>query len=946
MRTLRDMGILSRMFGLGPVDAALDSTRDLQLEIGRDQIDPAIFGLPSWLGYDPATLAIPVPREEALQVPAVVSARMLVAGTIGTLPLNTYDKNRRPVESPFIKQPDPRITRSVLLAYTVEDLMFEAEAWWRVEAFAWDGFPARVRRVEPWRVDCDESKGEVRVDGKIVPDAELIRFVSPNPPLLKYGARAIRKALKLDMIAEMYADNPQMMGFFTPADGADVETTDVGDFLDDFAEARRTRAYAYVGSALKYNEVGRMTPAELELADARQHAVLEIARATGLDAEDLGVSTTSRTYQNDVSRRQERVNNVLGPYMSAITERLSMPDVTPRGRYVEFDLSEFLKADPKTRYEMYQIALTNGIMTLNEVRKAEDLPDVAVTAVQTPTARPAVEAPAMQSTESVNFAREELEFATEATEATFSVDENARTITGLAVPWGQVTRKNGRKFRFEKDSLRWKDTGRVKMLQDHDNAQAIGRAVSLVSTDLGLEVKFKIARGADGDKALALAADGVKDGLSVGVDFTDDGMEMDGDVVSVSRAALREVTLTAMPAYDDARVTAVAASQDGKDTDVTESDNTAVPASTPDLTAISNAITAGFASLPQREVIPATGSGVTVREPDAYRLDRKGNIMPGKFDFSSDVIAGAKGDREAERRSMSFMAEYLGFDVDTTDGAALTPNRNRPDLYVDQRDYPTPLWDRVNRGTLQDNTPFVLPKFNTASGLVANHTEGVEPTPGAFTATSQTITPQAVSGKVEITRELWDRGGNPQISTILWRQMTKGYMEALEQYVVTVLDAASPTGITLTALAADDVLADALQAAFIDLQFVRGGFAFDTFVTQIDLYKKLALAEDTTGRPLFPVLGPQNTNGQARRLWGSLDVGGIEAIPSWALAATGSVAASSYLFDRYAVNFWASAPQRLEFQYRVAYVDLAIWGYKAGAITDLTGVREVIYDPS
>jgi hypothetical protein len=67
--------------------------------------------------------------------------------------------------------------------------------------------------------------------------------------------------------------------------------------------------------------------------------------------------------------------------------------------------------------------------------------------------------------------------------------------------------------------------------------------------------------------------------------------------------------------------------------------------------------------------------------------------------------------------------------------------------------------------------------------------------------------------------------------------------------------------------------------------------------------------------------------------------------PSWALAASGAVAASSYIFDSESVHGWASAPQRLEFQYRVAYVDLAIWGYKATAISDITGVREITYDP-
>jgi hypothetical protein len=58
------------------------------------------------------------------------------------------------------------------------------------------------------------------------------------------------------------------------------------------------------------------------------------------------------------------------------------------------------------------------------------------------------------------------------------------------------------------------------------------------------------------------------------------------------------------------------------------------------------------------------------------------------------------------------------------------------------------------------------------------------------------------------------------------------------------------------------------------------------------------------------------------------------------------------------VHGWATAPQRLEFpgtaavtaedpvgSYApVAMVDLAIWGYKAFANSDIGGVRQVIYD--
>src|SRR5262249_12053187 len=93
-----------------------------------------------------------------------------------------------------------------------------------------------------------------------------------------------------------------------------------------------------------------------------------------------------------------------------------------------------------------------------------------------------------------------------------------------------------------------------------DHSQAVGRAISLDDTPQGLYARFKVARGAEGDKALQLAEDGVRDGLSVGIDGLDDGgaFSEDADGVNVvTRAALREITLTAMPAFDGARVDGV-----------------------------------------------------------------------------------------------------------------------------------------------------------------------------------------------------------------------------------------------------------------------------------------------------------------------------------------------------------------------------------------------------
>jgi hypothetical protein len=288
--------------------------------------------------------------------------------------------------------------------------------------------------------------------------------------------------------------------------------------------------------------------------------------------------------------------------------------------------------------------------------------------------------------------------------------------------------------------------------------------------------------------------------------------------------------------------------------------------------------------------------------------------------------------------------------VATTDINEANPTRQRPDMYVDQRNYRYPLWSAINKGSLTDITPFTFPKFSSASGLVAAHTEGTEPTTGTFVTTGQTVTPTAYSGKARINREVWDQGGNPQVSTLIWNQMVKGVYEALEAAAVTELNAGSFTSLaTLTAGNADtgQTLSSEIEAGLASLQFVRGGYAFTDAFAQADLYKALAAAKDDAGRPLYPMLGPANTNGQTESRFGAINLAGQLFYPEWALAAAGQTAAAkSYLIDRTSVHGWASAPQRLVLdEIAVAYVDLGVWGYQATAVSDTSGVRTISWDP-
>lgn len=980
----------------------------------------------------------PVTRPQALTVPPVLRGRNFLC-SIATLPLREHDADNAVVPSPFLGQLDVDVPNVVTLSQTVEDLVFDAIGWWLVLAKDFNGWPVAVRRLDPATVSLqppndhrtpaplpsgrDPRQAVVWVDGEPVAADRIIRFDSPNPPLRDAGRVAIRRALTLDMAANMYADDPRPLDYFSPAEGADpVSDDDVKVMLAQWKAARKRRSTAYVPAALDYNTVDSPSPAELQLVELQRQVTLDIANAMGLDPEDVGVSTTSRTYRNDVDRRRNKLNDPLGPYMSAITDRLSMGDVTRRGHTVRFDVSTYLQPNPTDRWAVYQTARGLNAMTVEEIREAEGMVPLPPEATDAPPGGPVVvtngtngagddqgsAATALTSPASFRFDRAS-EMSLDVPVLQFTVDRENRIIEGVAVPYGQPAQWHGITYTFDAGSLQWDvdNPGRVKLMFPR-HGTAVGKAIALRHTPGGLFSRFKVGRGAEGDRALQGAEDGVWDGFSVGVDF-DPNVDATPDRhdrtrLTVHRGDLRHVALTDEPTFDNARVTRVAASRttgghvpanetpgNGPPTEPEPSPEPVAPGppATPEpaepvaqfsaeqvlafMRAVGGqptpaaAIAAADAVQRPQVVDPTRRLQLDrVNEPVAYRFDRRRNFLPEQEHvFSRDLHDMALAndvygvESPAGRRVMDLLRfEYSGgltrheF-VITTDVDELNPTIQRPDMYVDQQDFRYPIWNLISKGAPPDGVnPFLFPKFSSSSGLVADHVEGTEPTGGTFVTTSQTVTPTAVSGKAHLTREIWDMGGNPAVSTLVFNQMVRGYREGLESAAATFLNTLTAAAdIALGTAATDLAFVQAWEGAVAALNFIRG-YDLSAMVVDQTTYLKAAAARDTTGRPFWPQIGPMNANGTVASRFTSLNGAGVEWLPSWALPSTPGSPNNSWLFDPMFVHGWATPPQRLEFPGAtqagayapVAFVDLAVWGYKALANSDIAAVRQVIYD--
>lgn len=378
------MGFLRRAFGL---EVAAVAAADQSHRFAVDADSGVLYGRPSLDDYIYATGRIS--KAEAMRVPAVKRARDLICSA-AQWTLKVYDPTGKPdtVFSPNLtQQPEPGIAPPITWARVIEDMLLFERGWLKVLHKGWHGRVADVRRLEadtitvqPDYVHYDHGSAKVWPD---VPG--LIRIDSPNSGLLD-GSPAIRACIALDRATLNYVDGAPPIDYFTPAEGDVVpDEDDVIDFLNEWAEARRKRGTAYVPAALQYN-TGGWDPQKLQLREAREFAITEVARLTGIDSEDLSVSTTSRTYFNSQDRRRRFLEDVVGPYMGAIEARLSMDDITPHGYTVAFDTSDFLRLDDLAAAQADSVLIAAKVLTPDEARAKRGLEPLGDAAEPSPPA--------------------------------------------------------------------------------------------------------------------------------------------------------------------------------------------------------------------------------------------------------------------------------------------------------------------------------------------------------------------------------------------------------------------------------------------------------------------------------------------------------------------------------------------------------------------------------
>ena len=491
---------------------------------------------------------------------------------------------------------------------------------------------------------------------------------------------------------------------------------------------------------------------------------------------------------------------------------------------------------------------------------------------------------------------------------------SGRTISGRIVAYNETGITSAGSTRFDPGSITV--TANPILNLEHDGTRPIGRAIHLSTGDDAIDAVFKITGTQAGNDSLIEAAEGLRAGFSVGVDVTDH--EFVEGVLVVKGATLEHVALVTNPAIKSATVLDVAASTPQVDPETSDAvpapDTTEPKEETPVADTTTEAVVVEAAA-------PVYVPVVKVNDGFPYHAQATDRS------FFRDMV-NARHDPEAASRAATAqrMLIQAAAGDPTTRGtnATLIPAGYRPDLYVGDLLQGAPTVSAFAQYPIGDATPFKVPTYVSSTGLVGDHVEGTNPISGSLSTSEITVSPKAVSGIWNVSREAID-SLNPAIDMIGVAAMREDYTRDLESYVAGIFVAGATAGIA----GATTKYQAAVIKNFAAFAATPGLGVAQVFLAGTNLFTWLAGEVDGSGRPLSPFLTPMNSVGQMGVAAGSLSVAGVPVT-----AAPGVGTAVGLLGLRTAAASFVSPVQswRWEEKNGPALIQFALFGYVGAAV--------------
>jgi HK97 family phage portal protein len=323
-----------------------------------------------------------VDQNTALGIPAIYRGITLISDAIGALPLCAYRNKRKVVPTPqILMRPVPNETRMETISAMAAALIVHGNYIAVLGEPGANGLPDSIYPVSPDRVEVSKANGRItyKIDEKSYDQSEIMHIKNFTMPgdlvgkgILAVAKQALGKEIAINEYASRYFDGGVNPTAVIKSANPDL-TQEEADALKNAWMAMyssRNRSPVVMNSTTDF-EVLSSNAAESQLVEAQTAGLTEAANILGLPPYFLGSPNSSRTYSNVEQENLQLVKWSIQPIAERIEAAFS--DLLVRGQIAAFEYESLLKTDTASRYDAYAVALSNGFLTVDEVRDYENL---------------------------------------------------------------------------------------------------------------------------------------------------------------------------------------------------------------------------------------------------------------------------------------------------------------------------------------------------------------------------------------------------------------------------------------------------------------------------------------------------------------------------------------------------------------------------------------------
>jgi HK97 family phage prohead protease len=441
------------------------------------------------------------------------------------------------------------------------------------------------------------------------------------------------------------------------------------------------------------------------------------------------------------------------------------------------------------------------------------------------------------------------------TSSTFSIDAAQdgtpqRTITGIALPYNtEAIVSGGQVVSFLPGALPTEGKA-PKLYMNHESTQAIGILTERTDDDEAMYFTAKVSTTALGDEALVLAADGVLDSVSVGVNPTKFTFNEDG-VMIVEAADWLELSLVPQPAFAGATIEKVFASIPTSDEEI--SNNTEEEA---DISEPTEPQENPVSETPAPEVIEA--SSVFAQPKRQFALPTPGEYLAAMHIGGQTFENVSAAAREYVRSKQSAFEAAAG-DVLTTDTPGLLPVPVLGPVFANLNQAIRPVIAAIGARAYPDGgtqKTFIRPTWTTHTSVATQASELSAVSATTPIIASNVVSKSTLAGQVTLSIQDVDFS-SPGAMDIIINDLMGQYMQASDNLAADGLAAGGdPVAAGTWTVTANDPssLVSAMYAAAFEI-LTATNFLPDHIFVSPDVWRKLGAQLDADKRPVFPYVG-------------------------------------------------------------------------------------------